>query len=147
MTVFFSFPLIYSIFRSGVALRGGPVTGAGAANRFSAVSSRELALALPLSVICPAAMIRTIAAARPIAMFLRSVVRSPKAVLSFSVCMCMAATMLLPTPYSHLEGFGTLPIGRDFSRSADKQSSWRRKIGFSALRGRVRPIMFGKITA
>ena len=101
---------------SSVALVVGAVTGTGATKRASAVSSRALGLALPLSAICPATMIRTIAAVRPIAMFLRSVVRSPKAVLSFSVCMCMAATMLLPTPCSHLEHFGTLPIGREISK-------------------------------
>nr|AIE93767.1 hypothetical protein [uncultured marine group II/III euryarchaeote AD1000_39_H06] len=87
--------------------------------RFSEVSSRALPLALPLSVICPATMIRAIATAKPMATFLSSVVRSPKAVLSFSFCMCMAATMLLATSYQHLEHFGTLPIGRGSEYWAD----------------------------
>jgi hypothetical protein len=59
----------------------------------------------------------------------------------------MAATMLLPTSHQDIEHFGTLPIGRGFDKWADKQSSWPRKIGFSALRGRIRLIMLGKITA
>ena len=97
----------------------------GATNRFAERSvssdSESLTLALPLSKIWPATRMSVIAAARPIATFLRSFDVRVFWFVWLTVVSGTAATMLVPTSFLHLEGCGTHPIGWSVLDEADKR--------------------------
>ena len=90
-------------------------------NRFSEVSSRAAALALPLSTIWLATSSNASPPARNRARFLRSFVVTVFLFSRLSVESGMAATMFGSTSILHLEGCGNHPIGWGGLCRADNQ--------------------------